>query len=175
MKEETMNNDKHEEDNLPQSKEELLTRIDREWKLLEAVISGIEVDRMQTPKFGGWSVKDILAHITAWERFMCLHYLQHKAAHEAFGLGSKEFDSLGEDDFNDILYERNRDRALKDIRSEFHSYHEQVMREIREMSFEEMLGERLLGDRTGEPLLVGIVANTYDHYKEHRESIEALM
>lgn len=170
-----MNDDEHEEANLPQSKEELLARIDEEWKLLAAVLSGIEADRMLTPKFGGWSVKDILAHVTAWERFMCLYYLQHEAAHEAFGLSLEEFESLEEDGFNAILYERNRDRALEDIRSEFHSCHEQVMRDLREMPFEAMLEERLPGDPAGEPLLVGIAANTYDHYREHRESIEELM
>ncbi len=170
-----MNNDNHEEANLPQSKTELLAGIEEEWKLLEGVISGIEADRMEVPKFGGWSVKDILAHITAWERFMCLHYLQHQAAHEAFGLSPEEFEALEEDGFNVLLYERNRDRALEAIRSEFHAFHEQAMRDVREMSFEEMLGERLVGDRADEPMLVAIAANTYDHYKEHRESIEALI
>jgi hypothetical protein len=174
-KEKIMNDDVHEEANLPQNKEELLARIDEEWKLLEAVISGIGADRMLTPKFGGWSVKDILAHITAWERFMCLNYLQHEAAHEAFGLSPKEFESLEEDGFNAIIYERNRDRVLKDVRSDFYSYHEQATRSIRELPFETMLEERLPGDPAGEPLLVGIAANTYDHYREHRESIEELM
>ncbi len=169
-----MNEARHVENGLPCTKAELFERIDSEWKLLADVISGFDSERMQIQEFGGWSVKDILAHITAWERFMCSHYLQYRAAHEAFGLELKAFEALEEDGFNAILYERNRDRPLADVRSEFHAYHEQVRHDLREMSFEDMIGERLVGDRAGEPMLVAIAANTYEHYREHRKSIETL-
>jgi hypothetical protein len=150
---------------LPKNKQDLLAIIDTEWALLNDLISGIDTDQMEIPKFGGWSVKDILAHITAWEQFMDLHYLQNQPAHEAFGLASDEFDSLEEDGYNAILYERHRHRQLAQIHAEFHECHVDVVSRLQNMSFKAM----------SEPLLIGIAANTYEHYKEHRESIEALV
>ena len=53
------------------TREELLDHILEERKLLEAVLSQIEPDDYFAPVFdGGWSIKDVLAHIVRWEQLM---------------------------------------------------------------------------------------------------------
>jgi hypothetical protein len=159
---------------LPKDKKGLLEKIEMEWALLNNLVSRIDIDRMEKPRFGGWSVKDILAHITAWERFMDLHYLQNQPAHEYFGVEADEFESLDEDAYNAILYERNRHLSLAEINAAFQECHQDIISRVENMSFEDMIAPRVGGKWSGGPLLVGIAANTYDHYQEHRLSIEAI-
>jgi len=154
------------------SKDELLAKIETEWTAFVLLISKISSEKMRIPAFGGWSVKDILAHTAAWERFMCLHYIHNQPAYEALQMDSEEFNSLDEDGLNARLYERYRDRSLTEIRAMSHECHEQVLRDMDGMSFETMIASRVGGERPGELLLAGIAANTYEHYREHRESIE---
>lgn len=159
---------------LPASKEELLERIGAEWTLLEGAIAKIKPEDMLKPVFGGWSVKDILVHISTWERFMCLHYMHNRPAHEAFGLDSSEYESLDEDGLNAGIFERNRNRPLTEIRNEFSEFHEQTTRDLDDIAFEVMIDTGNDRCHAGKQMLIGIIANTYEHYREHRESIESL-
>ena len=42
---------------LPQTKEEMLAEIQREWKALLAVVERLSPEQMVTPDAGGWSPK----------------------------------------------------------------------------------------------------------------------
>ena len=51
------------------TKDEFLKEIQTEWELLEALLMELDEEQMlDTRAQDGWSVKDILAHITFWER-----------------------------------------------------------------------------------------------------------
>jgi hypothetical protein len=53
------------------TKSELLDQILTERKWLEEVLATLSPDQMFLPgTSGGWTVKDVLAHISAWERRM---------------------------------------------------------------------------------------------------------
>jgi len=157
---------------LPKSKAELLAKIETEWTAFVLLISKISSEKMNIPAFGIWSVKDILVHIAAWERFMCLHFIHNQPAYKALQMDPEEFNSLDEDGLNALLYERYQDRSLTEIRSMSHECHKQVLRDLDGMSFETMIAPQVGGAQPEEPLLAGIAANTYEHYREHRESIE---
>src|SRR5680860_541717 len=50
-------------------REELLQRIDTSWQDLQQVLQGIPPEWASEPGAAGdWSVKDLLGHITFWER-----------------------------------------------------------------------------------------------------------
>ncbi|MCL4853136.1 MAG: maleylpyruvate isomerase N-terminal domain-containing protein, partial [Bryobacteraceae bacterium] len=47
---------------------QLLTRLDKAWQEFRQSYAGLSDSQMLEPGVtGGWSVKDILAHVTAWE------------------------------------------------------------------------------------------------------------
>ncbi len=157
----------------PTDKVELMARVGREWKALMEAISGLSERKMTVAGKGSWSIKDHLAHLAAWERFLCTHYLRNRPAHEVMGIDEAGFRALDENGINAILYQRNKDRPVDQILAELHDTHRQVLEDLGRMSFEEMMSPRAT-DPQRRPLIVWITGNTYEHYREHRESIEKM-
>jgi len=55
----------------PANRDELLQRIREEREALERAVARVPAEKMTEPLLeGGWSVKDVLAHIAAWEGLM---------------------------------------------------------------------------------------------------------
>ena len=52
---------------LPRTRADLMARIQRDWAALEETIADLIEEQMSVPDAGGWSIKDNLAHLTAWE------------------------------------------------------------------------------------------------------------
>lgn len=155
----------------PRDKPELLERIRREWNALDRAIAGLGEQQMGVPDEGGWSIKDHLAHLAAWEHLMRLQYLQQVPAHDALGVDEATYRTLDEDGINAILQKRNRDRPLEEVLTEHRRSHAEVMADLTGLSFEEMLKPLDANDLRHRLLLSGITGNTYEHYREHRETI----
>jgi hypothetical protein len=165
--------DNTNEQRQPQSKEELLERIQSAWTELEAAIADLPEDAVTTPGPGGWSVKDNLIHVAAWEQFMLSHYLRGLPSHEAMGTNQDTLRGLDETGLNRMIYERNRDRATADVLYEFRRSHQQVVEAIGATPWEKLTAPNP-EDQQGRPVLEWVVGNTYDHYDEHRENIVGL-
>jgi hypothetical protein len=61
-------------DTFPATKAELMARIEREWAVLQALLAQVSEEQMEAPGADGWSVKDQVAHLAAWERHLLLHH-----------------------------------------------------------------------------------------------------
>lgn len=155
----------------PRDKRELLERIRREWNALDRAIAGLGEQQMTIPDEGGWSIKDNLAHLAAWERLMRLQALQHRPGHEALGVDEAAYRTLDENGINAILQQQNRDRPLEEVLTEHRRSHAEVMADLTGLTFEEMLKPLDADDSQRRPLLSWITGNTYEHYREHRETI----
>ena len=157
---------------LPQDKAEFMQRIHDEWAALERVIGPLNDEQMSAPDTGGWSIKDNLAHLAAWEQFMRLHYLRGLPAHEVLSIDEATFSRGDEDELNEILFQRNRNRSVSDILAEFRRSHEQVLADLEQSSFEDLMKQQYADDPEARPLMCWIIYNTYEHYQEHRMTIE---
>jgi len=157
---------------LPQTKDELLHRIEKEWQKLEIAVSSLRHERMEIPDSGGWSVKDNLAHLAEWERFLRLHHMRGLLPHEVVGIDPKTFEKIDENDLNAILFERNKRRSIEDVVKGLHESHAQVMLELDKLPFEDMMQLVHTEDEDPKSILYWIAGNTYEHYREHRQSIE---
>jgi hypothetical protein len=114
-------------------REQIIERIELERIRWEDLLSQIPPEQMIEPKtFGGWSFKDVVAHITGWDR-PCLD--DFAAAAHRVNRPSTEwpvpFEETEQDDtkvqiVNDWLYERNRDRSLEDVLAEFRRNFEEL-------------------------------------------------
>lgn len=157
-----------------ENKDALMARIDREWTALEQAIAGLPDKRMLVPDAGGWSIKDNLAHLSAWEEFLRLHYLGKMPAAEAFGMEEAILRDVTQ--INDAIFTRNEDRPLQDVLAGMRATHAQLITALARMSFQEMLQPLAVEeDPEQHALLDEIVNNTYDHYREHRATIEKLV
>ena len=158
---------------LPRDSADLLARIQSEWAALNQAIAGLNDEQMNTPDAGGWSVKDNLAHLAAWEQFMLQHYLQRHPAHEAMQVDEATWKTLDEIGINAILHERNQARLVSDVLADRRRSHEQVVAALERMPFADLIKPLYPDDPKARPLIGWVIGNTYEHYQEHRTTIEA--
>jgi hypothetical protein len=116
------------------------------------------------------SVKDILAHITDWEQRMIRwieESLQGKTPERPTpGMTWDDLDRL-----NGQTYLANKDRPLGEVQSDFAASYQQSLHVIESLSNADLFDPYHFAWRQGDPLWPMIAANTWLHYREHRESI----
>jgi len=140
---------------------------------LEQVLAPLSEQQMTTPGVAGeWSIKDVLAHISAWER-VWLARLQAAANHSeplySLTPGGPTFTELDEDDvdpINDEFYQHNKDRSLQDVLTESRTLPVQIVDALQKLSYDD-----LSAWAKGQPLDEYI--GTPDHIEEHLEGIQA--
>jgi uncharacterized protein (TIGR03083 family) len=156
---------------MPADKAELLWRIAHEWAALERVVGSLSEEQMSVPDAGGWSVKDNLAHLTSWEEFARLHYLQDRPSHEALGLDEETFGDGDEDELNEILFQRNRGLPVSEVLEALRSTHANLLLELERTPPEALKQQYYADDPEARPRIYFMVYNTYEHYAEHRMTI----
>src|SRR5215467_1289485 len=93
---------------VPGSKEELLTAIEHEWKLLWDVIAKLDDKTMVTADEGGWSPKDNLAHLGEWMNVLMGYHLDRRPRHEVLRVPEEVTKDWDMEVINPVLFERNR-------------------------------------------------------------------
>ena len=64
---------------IPENKNELMSAIKREWKLLMDVVAKLEeANKLTIPDEGGWSPKDNLAHLAEWMNAMMGYHMDRR-------------------------------------------------------------------------------------------------
>ncbi|HEY5119035.1 MAG TPA: DinB family protein [Anaerolineales bacterium] len=161
------------EPSLPTDLEILHSRIHDEWEAFSAVLSVLSEPQIIRRDPGEWSVKDILAHIATWEKFLILNQFLGMPAAEALCIDPAVIDRADENEVNAILFERNRNRALVEVQSDWYETHRWLMSELVKIGEDALAASTLCFGPDPKPLAQWVVLNTYDHYADHRRTIEA--
>jgi uncharacterized protein (TIGR03083 family) len=132
-------------------RDELFQRIDSTWQELQSALDGIPPERAAEPGAAGeWSVKDLLGHITFWERNLVT---------ELQNLGPDEVvEALDVDEENALAHEQYKSRPLSELQAEFQESHDALMQVLQ--AIEDLDPDKVKGD-------------TWEHYKEHAADIRA--
>lgn len=154
------------------SKQELLSELDKEWAHIERICASLSEADMLTPGVEGeWSVKDILCHLSAWEKYLLdrLAYVL-TGQHPLYPVMST-WDDVHR--FNAQVYLENKDRPLNSAIIEFRSLYRGVMTVLESLD-DDRLHQAYSYDfpDDGLTLLQLIRANTTEHYREHCLAIE---
>lgn len=157
----------------PTNTAELLARIEQSWEALWAAVAGLTETQLETPDAGGWSIKDNLAHLTAWEGYMLRHYLQGEPAGQAMGLDEATL-RLDIDELNAALFARTRDLSLSAVIGNAQAMHREVVEFLASAPFDSLARPRFADDPERRPMLAWIGGNSYEHYEEHLDAIRAL-
>jgi hypothetical protein len=157
---------------IPTDPEVLHSRIHESWEALAAVVSELDEPHVVRRDPGEWSVKDVLAHIAAWEKFVITNQFLGLPPAEALGMEPEVIARHDEDEMNAILFERNRDRPLAEVQSDWFETHRWLMSEIARLTQEQLAAPTRCIGPEARPLAEWIVFNTYDHYEDHRRAIE---
>jgi len=121
-------------------KKELLEEIQIERTALDdtlALLTKSQMTRAGVTR-GGWSVKDILAHLLEWQQMNLDWYAAglrgEKPAIPAPGITMRELPRL-----NAMIYRKHHRRSLEDILRDYKSYHERVVSLIKSLPDEELV------------------------------------
>ena len=137
--------------------EEILTSLDKTQYFTEGVIPG-------------WSIKDILAHITSWHHRL-LMWLDAAVRNEEPTISGpdnvEEMDAL-----NAQFYQENKSLPLDEVLSDFRTTHQHIMDIVQAMPEEDLISPHRFAWSKGEPLWQVIAGDTYEHYQEHIEQIQ---
>ena len=121
-------------------KKALLSEIDRERTALDEVLGGLTPRQMTKPGVtrGGWSVKDILAHLVEWQRMNLGWYSAglrgERPAMPAPGYTLRELPRL-----NQMIYRKHHRRSLRAVLEDSQRYHARMVKLVRHLSDQELV------------------------------------
>jgi hypothetical protein len=163
------------------TKAELLTEIDDNWKALRAALDGLTESQLTTIKDAqGWTVKDHLSHLAAWER-SAVFFLEGKPRHEGLGVDEATYLTGNEDTINAVIQARQAARSLAEVLAHLQDVHQDLLRLLEPITDTDLQQRyrHYLPDEPGEgdgPLAIDVVyGNSAHHFAGHRRWIEALL
>jgi hypothetical protein len=159
---------------VPGSKAELMSAVQREWKLLMDAVGRLDEQKMTAPDEGGWSPKDNLAHLSEWMNSLMGYHMDKRPAEEVMHLTREQAAGWDMEVINPVLYERNKDRSTEDVLTDLKQTYEKLVAKLEAMPFEELLKPRHANDPEKRPLLLWVLGDTSEHFAEHREVIERI-
>lgn len=154
------------------TKQELLEAIQDEWQNLLSTLDLLsETQMLQTGDEDGWNVKDILAHITAWELLM-VDWIEASLRGETPDrpVPGEPWDDL--DLINQQFYDLHKGSPLSEVFAQFHNVHHVAYSKVASLTERDLMDPERFVWRAGHPLWHMVADNTWRHYDEHREVIE---
>jgi uncharacterized protein (TIGR03083 family) len=139
---------------------QLRQRIDTAWEAFQESYAGLSDGELTAPGVvEGWSVKDILAHVTTWEE-EALKYLPLVIEG---GRPPRYVTYGGIDAFNAMMTERKRGLSLDEVRTQMDETHQRLLAYLETVPEEEYRRETRFRHR--------LRLDTYSHYPLHTEAI----
>jgi hypothetical protein len=143
-------------------KAELLSRAAREYNAFEQAIHGLNEDHLTEVWLGTWSIRDIIAHISAWHREMG-PVLARLARGEKPIPHGVSYDDV--DGWNAKFVAAKRDWPLDEVLLELDRSHEYFLHAAASVP-----ADRVQPGKTAYRIIDG---NSAHHYKEHGDQIRA--
>lgn len=122
-------------------------------------------------------MKDHLAHIAEWER-ACAAVLDRRPQYEGFALDPATYENLELDPLNEILYERNRELPVGEVKDMARRAHADIIASLSRLSDVDVaksIAEYGANPTDDRPLLGKIAGDTHGHYAEHTVWIGELL
>ena len=140
---------------------QLLKRIESAWNELTSSYAGLSEDEMLEPSVaGGWSIKDIITHVTIWEGETLTH-LPHILAGEKPPLYSVTYGGI--DAFNAQRLEQAQRLSLAEVLRQRDETHQQLLTFLQGAPEDQLTRETRFRRR--------LRFDTYGHYREHTKMI----
>jgi uncharacterized protein (TIGR03083 family) len=139
----------------------LVTKVDATWRAFKESYAGLDEEQLLQPGvLDGWSVKDLIAHVTSWEE----EALKHMPLIAQGGRPPRYVTYGGIDAFNAQTMEQKRGLALADVQRQLEETHARLLEYIRSAPVDQFSGETRSRRR--------LRLDTYGHIPQHTESIQ---
>lgn len=161
------------------TKAELKAAIASAWEALWAYLSQRtpeELTGLQDAE--GWTVKDHLAHLAAWEQSVSAMF-QGQPRHQALGIDLALYQSEDFDAQNAVIQQQRKDLTLQETLDQMRSAHSELMDHLESISDADLnrpadqLYPEIMAGETRAPGQI-VFANTAEHYAEHLGWIRTL-
>lgn len=135
---------------------------------LEA-IKGLSEKELEEPGvIDGWSVKDILIHLTRWEAELVKLLWQAK---QGITPTTVHFDPASVDEINSQWFNVSKSRPFKLAMSDFLGVRKQTIRRLEALSEEELNDPQYYSWLSDQPLWKWIANDSFNHEAEHEAQI----
>ena len=158
------------------NKRELLETMQGERAQWQSLLDEVGEGRMtQAGVAGDWSVKDIVAHVTTYERWL-VERLEAARGHEQRKIAA---DQLDLEPRNALIQEEHKAAPLPKVLAESQQVFQQLVALVEELSDEDLTDPERLGSyldpawSEGLPVWQCIVADSIEHYHQHIPGIRA--
>jgi hypothetical protein len=149
------------------SKSQLLSDLQDEQSRWEDLLRQIGEDHMTQPDVaGGWSIKDIIAHLTGWRRRTVARF-QAASRHESAPPPPWPSNLQTDDEINAWIYAANRDLPLADVLRDSRDVFDQLVEALAAFPEADLADPSRFPWMEGEPLSG---AAFFGHFHEEHES-----
>lgn len=149
------------------SKAQFLNEMKDEQAHFEALLDEIGEEHMTQPDVaGGWSIKDIVAHLTGWRHRTVARFqaaLRQESSFSPPWPAHLETD----DEINAWIYAANKDRPLSDVLAESRAVFQQLVETLSAFPEAELLDPKRFAWLEGEPLSG---AAFFSHFHDEHEA-----
>ena len=159
------------ETNQPVSIAHLLDLVRDEYAAWQAVVTDAGPERLNIPLSpGGWSIKDHIAHI-AWFEHEMVRLIETRSLASGSPLWYRSTDER-----NTIIYEENRARPVEEVLREAEEIHARLVALFETLDDQDLFDPDRFSAMPADwqPWIV-FAGNTYDHYRDHGESVIRLL
>ena len=156
------------------NKKELIEQLQAERARIEALLAELSEEQVGAGGVqGDWSVKDVVAHLTTWER-RGTEWIRSIVQGEEPQVPMPGYSWRDLDRLNLETYQQNRLMPWRDVLAEFQQSFPLLMEQVQALG-EEQLDETFQAEWTGDQVVSArqIVAWRYLHYRSHGGHIQA--
>src|SRR5450756_1443782 len=122
----------------PINKQQLLDEAQKKYEVLERQFASFTPEEMVRPGvIGTWSIKDTLAHLLEWQK-MLMDWYEAGLRGETPVVPAEGYNWSQLPALNQAIYERCRDTALDDVRSQLDASHKHMLEVVASLSEEEL-------------------------------------
>ena len=151
-------------------KTELLRELKTSRGEMDDILEGVPEGALTVAgTIGEWSVKDLMAHMAAWEAELVTVLAKLKQ-----GTRSAYFNSWPDDKVdaaNARIYRENRDRTLERVLVDFQGARKQLIRQVESLSQTQL--DAVISKQTGRSLIEEIWEDSVRHDAEHLPELKA--
>lgn len=166
---------------VPLDKSEFLARVESSWLRLMGFVEALTPARLSEPRdAAGWTVKDHLAHLAAWERGI-ISLLHDRPRHEGMGVDASLYFDDDLDALNEGIRQSTEDIPLGTVLDDLQLTHANLVAQIESIPNEDLqrtyswfLPEETGAD-DGRSILFRVAGNTFEHYDEHLPWMTAIL
>jgi hypothetical protein len=159
------------------TKAALLDKIATSYTSWQALVDRVPRERMAGPGFAGeWSLKDVIAHLTVFERWTADHLeasARGETLPEVVPWGPPDGNTADVDAQNAAFYRHFRETPLDKVLSSAQEHHQRLVASVERLAESDINDAEKFAWTDGNPLWQAIQGNSYEHYDDHQPSVRA--